>query len=105
MRVYYISHRLGYFYPLNTEGHLWELQYLVNGFIEVVHLPEFEEMGIILLANEEGLLKGLPINHNLDPYFFVGNMVALSTDGDEFTGLDEAQQEFLTEWLLNNTFG
>lgn len=99
MRVYYIGTRIGDFHPHDTEGQLHDLQALVGGFIEPVHLPEFEEQGILLLANEEGLLKGLPVNGNLLPYFFVGSMVALSVDGEEFTGLDEVQVEFMTEWL------
>lgn len=99
MRVYYIGTKIGDFHPHDTEGELYQLQHLVGGFIEPVHLPEFEEQGIILLANEEGLLKGLPINGNLLPYFFVGSMVALSVAGDDFTSLDDGQVEFMTEWL------
>ena len=102
MRVYKIGTKIGNFHPHDTVGELHDLQALVGGYIEPVYLPEFEEQGIILLANEEGLLKGLPINGNLLPYFFVGPMVALSVAGDEFTGLDEAQVEFMTEWLKAN---
>ena len=104
MRVYVFGTTEGNHYPFDIKGELHELQAIVEGFIEPVHLPEFEQFGILLLANEEGLLKGLEPNWNLFPYFFVGNMVALSTEGDEFTGLNEMQEEFIKEWLDNNRF-
>lgn len=102
MRVYTIGTKDGDHYPLNIKGELHELQELVGGYIEPVHLPEFEQYGIILLANETGLLDGLEPNWNLFPYFFVGPMVALSTKEDEFAGLDEMQEEFVKEWLKAN---
>lgn len=102
MRVMKISVNKGYYYSHDTEGHLYNFQDMVGGFIEVVRLPEFEEQGIIFLANEEGLLAMLPVNENLWPYFLVGNVVALSTEGEDFTGLSEAQEEFLKEWLANS---
>lgn len=100
MRVYVIP-SVGAPHPHFTVGDLHDLQQLVGGYIEPVYLPEFEEMGIILLANEEGLLKGLPYNENLSPYFFVGNLIALSYEEDEFTGLDDSQLEYMREWFRN----
>ena len=102
MRVFTIGTKQDDYYPLNIEGELHELQGLVGGYIEPVHLPEFSQYGIILLANEEGLLKGLAPNENLFPYFFVGPMVALSSKDDEFVGLSESQEDFIKRWLIAN---
>lgn len=102
MKVYFISVLAGIHHAHDTEGQLHDLQGLVGGFIEPVHLAEFEDQGIILLANEEGLLKGFPLNENLWPYFLVGPIVALSSKDDEFIGLDEGQIEFMQEWLKAN---
>ena len=102
MRVYYFGTKDGDHRPMDIGGELHELQALVYGYIEPVHLPEFEQFGILLLANEMGLLTGMDPNWNLFPYFFVGPMVALSTEGDEFAGLNAMQEEFIKEWLKAN---
>lgn len=103
MRVYYFGTNIGNHHPHDTEGQLYDLQALVGGFIEPVYLPEFSQFGIILLANEEGLLAGLDINANLLPYFLVGPVIALSSKDEEFVGLDAGQEEFIKEWLKSNT--
>lgn len=105
MRVYYFGTRAGDHHPHDTEGQLHDLQALVGGLIEPVYLAEFTQFGIILLANEEGLLAGLEPNANLFPYFLVGNVVALSSSGEDFVGLDEGQVEFIREWLKANEEG
>lgn len=101
MRVFYIGTKEGRYHAHDTENTLYNLQSLVGGFIEPVYLPEFTDQGIVLLANEEGLLARLDVNENLWPYFLVGPVVALSTEGDRFVGLDDAQVEFMREWLVN----
>lgn len=102
MRVYVFETKAGNHHPHDTDGSLHDLQFLVKGFIEPVHLPEFEDQGIILLANEEGLLKGLAPNENLWPYFLVGPVIALGVEGEEFIGLDDGQIEFLRLWVEAN---
>lgn len=102
MRVYYFGTNEGDHHPHDTEGQLHDLQFLVGGFIEAVYLPEFTQYGIILLVNEEGLLAHLEPNANLFPYFLVGNVIALSSKGEEFVGLDAGQEEFIKEWLKAN---
>ncbi len=104
MRVYYIGTKTDDHRPMDIEGELHELQELVHGYIEPVHLPEFEQYGILLLANEQGLLTGLEPNWNLFPYFFVGPMVAISTKDDDFAGLSEGQEEFMEMWFKANRF-
>ena len=102
MRVFYIGTHKGQYHPHDTAGQLHDLQSMVNGFIEPVYLPEFTDQGIILLVNEEGLLARLDVNENLWPYFLVGAVVALSSEGENFTGLSESQEYFLKEWLKAN---
>lgn len=101
MRVFYIGTHTGQYHPHDTAGQLHDLQAMVGGFIEVVCLTEFTDQGILLLANEEGLLAQLEVNENMWPYFLVGPIVALGVDGENFTGLSEAQQEFIQYWLEN----
>lgn len=101
MRVYYIGTARRKYYPLETAGELRDLQALVDGYIEVVHIPEFEEQGITLLANEQGVLHLMALNWNLLPYFYVGPVVALSVEGEEFVGLSDMQADFIKQWLDN----
>lgn len=56
-------------------------QFLVNGPIEVVTM--FEDLAAI--CNEEGRLIDLPHNCNLLGIDFVGTIVVVGIDGDEFT--------------------
>ena len=102
MRVYYFGTDEGFHHEHYTEGQLHDLQALVGGFIEPVYLPEFTQFGIILLANAEGLLAQLEPNENLFPYFLVGHVVALSSEGEEFTGLNDFQVDFIKRWLKAN---
>ena len=85
--------------PDEPELNLRALQKLVGGYIESCPLAQLREHGILLLANEEGLLKGLEPNKNLYPFFFVGQLVAVGFDGDEFTGLGIEQILYLADWL------
>lgn len=100
MRVYVIPHET----PCHghwTDGSLLSLQHLVGGFIELCTPPQLRERGIELLCNEEGLLKGLPLNVHLWPFFLVGQLVAVGTNGEEFDSLTDDQLEYLKEWLAN----
>lgn len=57
-----------------TDFSLTELQAVVGGFIEVVHLPD----GRLMVVNEEGKLNGLPINpkaSELYPDIIVGDVL------------------------------
>lgn len=53
---------------------LKELQDIVGGFIEIVHLPNMK----LMVVNEEGKLNGLPVNHkasDLYPDIIVGDVL------------------------------
>ena len=86
-------------YSLKKPNVLEFLQFMVDGYIEVAHLAELDEQGIVLIVNEEGLLNGLEPNENLFPFFFVGDVVFVAVDGEDFVGLNDEQIEFLRGWI------
>lgn len=99
MRVLVIGTKQGNIHLHDIEGDLWELQHLVGGFIECCAPVQLREQGIQMLANEEGLLRGLNLNENLDPFFFVGQLVMVGVEGDNFVSLTEKQQVYAMRWL------
>lgn len=99
MRVLRIGHQEADIELLNITGDLKSLQNLVDGYIEPCAPIELRLEGIELLANEEGLLRHLPCNENLFPFFYVGDLVAVGVDDEEFTSLSQDQCDFLTKWL------
>ena len=88
-------------HPHDTEGLLRDLQHLVGGYIETSAPVQLRQNGITLLCNEEGLLKQLPANQNLFPFFYVGQVVAVGVRGEEFVSLTHNQIEFLKDWLYS----
>ena len=76
-------------------------QDLVEGYIETCTPVQLRDHKIELLANEEGLLRGLPLNENLVPFFLVGNVVAVGVDGEDFVGLTDDQIDYLRAFLLS----
>lgn len=99
MRVLRIGYQLEDVELVNISGDLESLQKLVDGYIEPCAPLELQLEGIELLANEEGLLRHLPFNENLFPFFFVGDLVAVGVDEDSFTSLTMEQCDFLSQWL------
>lgn len=75
------------------------LQESVGGYIECCAPAELRERGIELIANEEGMLKGLPVNENLLPFLFVGQLVAVSVFREDFVSLSDSQIDYLKQWL------
>ena len=55
----------------------------VGGYIETCRMAE----DLVLVVNEEGLLDGLPYNCKVCGQPFVGTVVAVSTDQDEFASI------------------
>ena len=82
------------------ENSLGALQQLVGGYIETATPVQLLRQGIELLVNEEGLLKGLEPNVNLYPFFYVGNVVAVGTAGENFDELSDKQVDYLHKWVL-----
>lgn len=100
MRVYVIPAQAKCFgHDIKVENTLTILQTLVGGYIEPCAPAQLREWGIELLANEEGLLKGLPFNINMYPFFFVGDLVAVGVKGEEFVSLTPEQEHYLKDWL------
>lgn len=100
MRVYIIPPTGGH-HPMDiADGNtLRSLQFLVDGYIEPCAPPDLRGQGIELLANEEGLLRKLPINWNMLPFFFVGVLVAVGIGEDDFISLTPEQEAYLKKWL------
>lgn len=98
MRVYVIPPQAMH-HAHDTEGALHDLQALVGGYIEPCAPVELRQRGIELLCNEEGLLRQLPVNINLFPFFFVGTLVAVGVSGENFVSLTPEQETYLKKWL------
>ena len=86
MKVYVIPTK-GQPYLKETDGTLEALQNLVDGYIEPAAPVQLRDMGMEMLVNEEGLLRHLPFNENLFPFFYVGTAVLVGVDGESFTSL------------------
>lgn len=57
----------------------------VGGYIEAVTLGKVLGKGdLVIICNEEGRLRGLPYNCCICGIDFVGDIVAVGADGDEF---------------------
>ena len=87
--------------PHDTEGALHDLQALVDGYIEPCAPVQLKQQGIELLCNEEGLLRGLPCNPHMFPFFFVGNLVAVGIGDEDFVSLTPEQEQWLKQWIEN----
>lgn len=100
MRVYIIPpHSAPHPHDTEEGNVLRNLQTLVGGFIEPCAPVELKKRGIELLANEEGLLRHLPCNINLFPFFFVGTLVAVGIGDEDFVSLTPEQEEYIKKWV------
>lgn len=68
-------------------------QQLVGGYIEVITLAE----DAAIICNEEGRLLGLPYNCTILDEPFVGTILFVGVDGDEFTDVPDALVRLFTE--------
>ena len=67
---------------------LEEMQRLVDGYIELVPLPQME-FRLAMVVNEEGRLRGLPFNCRLFGQGYVGDIMMVKTRGSGFTDVPE----------------
>lgn len=72
---------------IEIENTFSAFQEAVGGYIETVTL--FEDL--CLICNEEGRLMGLPHNVECCGVDFVGTVLAVGVDGEEFCGLNDRQ--------------
>ena len=77
------------------ENTLPALQRAVGGYIETVTLAT----DCCIICNEEGRLEGLPYNLTFCGVSFVGPILVVGVDEDEFTSLDEQQIDLLLKHL------
>ena len=70
------------------------LQELVDGYIETLTIGN-----IVMVINEEGKLRRLPLNFRLGSDSIRGTAVFLSTDGDDFCSLGTEQENYLLRRL------
>lgn len=69
------------------DNSLESFQKAVGGYIEVVQLAP----DLVMICNEEGKLKRLPINFVLGSDFIVGSVIFCGRSGDEFASLKAAR--------------
>lgn len=62
---------------------LRDLQDIVNGFIECYHTT-IHDKPVVIICNEEGRLNGMQPNCILGGELFVGPIIIVGMDGDEF---------------------
>lgn len=69
-----------YGHVCNISATLENLQKTVEGYIECVEFEDF-----VILCNEEGKIKGLPLNLRLSEFTsIVGTIIVIGRDGEEF---------------------
>ena len=66
-------------------NNLKDLQKAVGGYIEAVTISP----DIVILCNEEGRLDNLPYNCEIAGISFVGTIIAVGVEGEEFADLPE----------------
>ena len=72
-----------YGHVCNISNSLENLQKTVGGYIETVYLTD----DVVVICNEEGLLKNLPYNMKLHDQELVGTIIVCGIEGDELTDL------------------
>ena len=72
---------------IEIENTLEALQEKVGGYIEVVTMAKNAR----IICNEEGRLRGLPYNITFLGERFVGPVLVVGTDGEEFCDLEDAE--------------
>lgn len=68
---------------VNVSNSLETLQKNVGGYIEAVTIAT----DLVIICNEEGLLRGLPYNCSICGVDFVGTILMVGRDGEEFADL------------------
>lgn len=77
-------------YVMHIDNTLEALQRFVKGYIETVTLFE----NGVIICNEEGRIRNLPHNTNICGCDFVGNILFVGTDGEEFCDAPVSFQDF-----------
>lgn len=81
---------------IEVDNTLAALQQEVGGYIETVSIAD-----VVIICNEEGRLCGLPYNCRFVGVDFIGTILVVGRDRDEFCGVPEA--DFLMYHLREET--
>lgn len=81
---------------IDIDNTLAALQQEVGGYIETVSIAD-----VVIICNEEGRLCGLPYNCRFFGVDFVGTILVIGRDRDEFCDVPEA--DFLMYHLREET--
>ena len=76
---------------VEVENTLESLQAEVQGRIEPVYLTD----ELCLICNEEGALRHMPYNCTIKRVDFLGQLLIVSVEGEDFAGVDEEQDRAL----------
>lgn len=79
------------------------LQEAVDGYIEIVHMPN-ELSDICCILNKDGKNKGLRENIKVPEYndIFVGNLIFVGDNGDEFRSLTIEEIDNVLKYISNH---
>lgn len=81
------------FHTIWIQNDLAALQKYVCGYIEAVTV----EPGLVVICNEDGRIFNMAFNCAVCGISFVGPILIVGTDGEEFTDAPEWAEEFLRE--------
>lgn len=76
------------------------MQEAVGGYIETLTFAT----DCAAIVNEEGKLRGLPVNFELLGEVLVGNVLFVGVDGEDFCSLSEPQELYLMGMLSRIAF-
>lgn len=79
----------------NISTRLENLQRIVDGYIETVTYCT----DLVIICNEEGRLRGLPYNCTIAGVDFVGDIIVIGSDGEEFSDLKLSLKDWKRYWL------
>ena len=79
-----------YGHVCNISSSLENLQKIVGGYIETVHLTD----DVVIICNEEGKLQNLPFNMNLHNEELVGTIIVCGIQFDELSDLEVSFDEW-----------
>ena len=85
----------------NIDNTLEEMQMIVGGYIETVTIGGKESDTFVVICNEEGRLFDLPVNIQFGRVDFVGTVILVGTDGEEFTDVPDDITKKLGLYELN----
>lgn len=77
-------------FRLDVQEKLESYQTIVGGYIQAVRLKN----GLLLLCNEDGIMRQLPYNRNVEGHDIVGTFALVRTNGPDFTSVTDS--DFLT---------